>query len=301
MLVFLPIGQTLASSSEVRLASPKPVIKSKITQAGNRWRTTVRIGRITAFAVLAPLMVAVSDTPAQAAKRLTASQTKGLDRAGETITVTGRGYDVEKGIYVAFCLDNGAGVLPSPCGGGADMSGDSGASVWISSNPPSYAEGLTKPYGKGGSFKVTLKVSQMIGDIDCAVRGCAIVTRNDHTRTNDRSQDVRIPVRFAPAKSGQPAATAAPAVTGGVTSTTTARPNGSKKPAGPPTGRLATAAPPAAAEETTAVAAAEPMLSRTSTATPLGHWWAIGGAFLVGVLGTAIVGRMRRRKQGTTA
>ncbi|BBH65250.1 hypothetical protein ACTI_19350 [Actinoplanes sp. OR16] len=260
----------------------------------------MRIGRITAFAVLALLTTAVAGTPAQAAKRLTASQTKGLDRAGETVTVTGRGYDVEKGIYVAFCLDNGAGVLPSPCGGGADMTGGSGASVWISSNPPSYAEGLTTPYGKGGSFKVTLKVSQMIGDIDCAVRGCAIVTRNDHTRTDDRSQDVRIPVRFAPAKTDQPAATAAPvttgSATGGVTSTTAAKPNGSKKPVGPPTGRLATAAPPDATTAPVAVAAAEPILSRTSTATPMGHWWAIGGAFLVGVLGSAVVGRIRRRK-----
>ncbi|MBB2944633.1 hypothetical protein FB565_004366 [Actinoplanes lutulentus] len=258
----------------------------------------MRIGRIAAVAALALIVVTAGGTPAQAAKRLTVSKTKGLDRAGETVTVTGRGYDVEKGIYVAFCLDNGAGVLPSPCGGGADMSGDSGASVWISNNPPSYAEGLTKPYGKGGSFTVSLKVNQMIGDIDCAVRGCAIVTRADHTRTSDRSQDVRIPVRFA---------AAAGSTTDGVTSTTapqktpqntttTAKPNGSKTPVGPPTGRLATAAPPAATTAA-AIAVAEPMLSRTSTATPMGHWWAIGGAFLVGILATTVMGRIRRRKQ----
>ncbi|MEU8239485.1 hypothetical protein AB0C07_14685 [Actinoplanes missouriensis] len=262
----------------------------------------MRIGRITAFAALALLMVAASGTPAQAAKRLTVSKTKGLDRAGETVTVTGRGYDTSKGIYVAFCLDNGAGVMPSPCGGGADMSGSSGASVWISSNPPSYAEGLTKPYGKGGSFRVSVTVSQMIGDIDCAVRGCAIVTRNDHTRTSDRSQDVRIPVRFAAAKTtggaARTATTAAPASTAGVKSTTATGPNGSKTPVGPPTGRLATAAPPDAVATTpAAVTVAEPMLSRTSTATPLGHWWAIGGAFLVGMLATAVTGRIRRRKQ----
>jgi hypothetical protein len=270
----------------------------------------VRIGRITAFAALALLMVAVSGSPAHAARRLTASKIKNIDRAGETITVTGRGYNTEKGIYVAFCLDNGAGALPSPCGGGADMSGDSGASVWISSNPPSYAEGLTKPYGKGGSFTVTLKVGQMIGDIDCAVRGCAIVTRNDHTRTNDRSQDVRIPVRFAPAKTSTPdgvTSTTGPQTnatgpqpnTNGAPANTNGKPNGSRTPVGPPTGRLATAAPPAAATEPATVAVAEQVLTRTSTATPLGHWWAIGGAFLVGVLGTVVIGRIRRRKQGS--
>ena len=89
----------------------------------------MRIGRITAFAALALTMVAVTGAPAQGAKRLTVSKSKGLDRAGETVTVTGRGFDVTKGVYVAFCLDNGAGVLPSPCGGGQDMTGGSGASV----------------------------------------------------------------------------------------------------------------------------------------------------------------------------
>jgi hypothetical protein len=282
-----------------------------------RWRTPVRIGSRAATAVLALLTIAVTGTPALAAKRLTASKTKGLDRGGETVTVTGSGYDVSKGIYVAFCLDNGPGMLPSPCGGGADMSGGSGASVWISSNPPSYAEGLTTPYGRGGSFKVAVRVSQKIGDIDCAVRGCAIVTRNDHTRTGDRSQDYRIPVRFAaPSGAAGPGAATGP---GGATGPGTAAGPGAatgtapkpvpatngrstpatgsaKVPAGPPTGKLATAAPPAA---TTAVAlrAAEPALNRTTSATPLGHWWAIGGAFLVGLLAASVGGRLRRRKQ----
>jgi hypothetical protein len=252
----------------------------------------VRIGPRTAATVMTLLIVAMTGTPAAAAKRLTVSKTKGLDRAGATVTVTGRGYDVTKGIYVAFCLDNGPGVMPSPCGGGADMSGGSGASAWISSNPPSYAEGLTTPYGKGGSFKVSIRVSQMIGDVDCAVRGCAIVTRNDHTRTGDRSQDVRIPIRFA-------AGTAAAPVTAGTTAAATgtaAKPAGKRSaPAGPPTGKLATAAPPATAPAI-ALQAAEPALSRTSSATPLGHWWAIGGAFVVGILTAAVTGRIRRSR-----
>ncbi|WP_433792603.1 hypothetical protein [Actinoplanes sp. CA-252034] len=257
----------------------------------------MRIEPRVSVAAMALLIVAVTGSPAIAAGRLTASKTKGIARSGETITVTGRGYDTTKGIYVAFCLDNGPGVMPSPCGGGADMSGGSGASVWISSNPPSYAEGLTTPYGEGGSFRVSLKVSQMIGDVDCAVRGCAVVTRNDHTRTSDRSQDVRIPVRFAASTVSNATSTTAPPA--GVT---TNRPGGGQPagnrsaPVGPPTGRLATAGPPTTAA-VVALEAAEPALSRTSSATPLGHWWAIGGAFLVGVLVTGLAGRVRQRRE----
>jgi hypothetical protein len=254
----------------------------------------MRFGSRAAVAAMALLIVAVTGTPAVAAKRLTVSKTKGIARSGETVTVIGRGYDETKGVYVAFCLDNGPGVMPSPCGGGADMSGGSGASVWISSNPPSYAEGLTTPYGKGGGFRVSIRVSQMIGDIDCAVRGCAVVTRNDHTRTGDRSQDVRVPVRFAAPDAGtaDPAPTAAPGA-----GTAGGKPTGKPSaPAGPPTGRLATAGPPASAA-VVALNAAEPALSRTSSATPLGHWWAIGGAFLVGALVTGLAGRVRNRRR----
>lgn len=251
----------------------------------------------TAAAALALLATAgllvVAESPARAAKKLAVSKTRNLNRAGETVTVSGRGYDTTKGIYVAFCVDNGPGVQPSPCGGGADMSGSSGTSAWISSNPPSYGEGLAKPYGKGGSFRVSLRVSQMIGDVDCALRGCAVVTRADHTRSSDRSQDVRVAVRFAPAPAGAPA-TAAP--TAAVVAGGTKAPAGQRStPAGPPTGRLATAAPPSAAVAV-AMESQEIPLTRTSAATPLGHWWAIAGAFVVGLLAATVVGRLRRRR-----
>lgn len=248
----------------------------------------MRLALRTAMSVaLAMLVIGAFSAPAQAARRLSVSKTKGLDRGGESVTVSGRGYDVTKGIYVAFCVDNGPGALPSPCGGGADMSGSSGTSAWISSNPPSYGEGLATPYGKGGSFRVSIRVSRTIGDVDCVVRACAIVTRADHTRTSDRSQDVRVPLRFG---TGAEPATAA-------TGRQAPQAKGSK-PAGPPTGRLATAAPPGAVTSETPPAAAI-ALNRTTTATPLGHWWAIGGAFLTGVIGTVLIGRLRRRKQTT--
>ncbi|MFA7265289.1 MAG: hypothetical protein WC054_03155 [Candidatus Nanopelagicales bacterium] len=121
----------------------------------------------------------------------------GISVDGETVRVSGSGFDTTKGIYVAFCVKPPAGQAPSPCGGGADTNGDSGSSEWISSNPPPYGKSLAKPYGAGGTFSVSVRVSSKIGSVDCRVSTCVIATRADHTRSSDRSQDVFIPIRFA--------------------------------------------------------------------------------------------------------
>lgn len=196
--------------------------------------------RVVGFAGVAAsvALVLTAAVPASAAgnsatgpedQKLTVSKAAGLAAAGETVTVSGTGYNTEKGIYVAFCVDNGAGKTPTPCVGGVDMSGESGASVWISSNPPSYGEGLAKPYkgsGHNGSFSVQLKVRAKDANTDCTKSGvtCAVITRNDHTRGGDQSQTVRIPVTFggsggvpeAEGASGTtPSATAGANTTGG--------------------------------------------------------------------------------------
>lgn len=135
--------------------------------------------------------------------QLTVSKTSGLVPAGETVTVTGTGYDTSKGVYVALCDTSSAGPsqAPSPCIGGVDMDGSGGASVWVSSNPPPYGEGLTTPYtgsGADGGFSVQLDVKASDENTDCTAPGteCAVVTRNDHTRSSDRGQDVFVPVSF---------------------------------------------------------------------------------------------------------
>ncbi|WP_235030107.1 hypothetical protein [Nonomuraea solani] len=160
-----------------------------------------------ASCLLLPLALALSPAPAAtgtAGQRLTVSQAAGLSPDGQTITVTGQGYDTSKGVYVAFCVLPKPGEPPTPCGGGADMSGASGASKWISSNPPKYGQGLAQPYGDAGSFTATLKISPVIGVaaegsqvFDCREVACGVVTRADHTRTADRSQDVFVRVTFA--------------------------------------------------------------------------------------------------------
>ncbi|MFE7270518.1 hypothetical protein [Streptomyces sp. NPDC057623] len=198
-----------------------------------------------AAAAASVLLVLPAASPAAAAggsstgpegQRLTVSKSSGLDPDGETVTVTGSGYNTEKGIYVAFCVDNGAGKTPTPCVGGVDMSGESGASAWVSSNPPSYGEGLAKPYegsGHKGSFSVRLKVRAKDANTDCTESGvkCAVITRNDHTRGGDQSQTVRIPVTFGgsggSASNGDgaaatPTATAGAGTTGGGTTDSSA-------------------------------------------------------------------------------
>ncbi|MFC9942180.1 hypothetical protein [Streptomyces pratensis] len=148
-----------------------------------------------------PAVAAGASATGPEGQKLTVSKAAGLAEAGETVTVTGSGYNVEKGVYVAFCVDNGAGRTPTPCVGGVDMAGESGASVWVSSNPPSYGEGLAEPYGGSGhkgTFSVQLKVRAKDANTDCAKSGvtCSVITRNDHTRGGDQSQTVRIPVKF---------------------------------------------------------------------------------------------------------
>jgi hypothetical protein len=122
-------------------------------------------------------------------------------KSGDLLVVSGQHYDETIGIYVAFCKVVTSGKLPSPCGGGADKSGITGASEWISSNPPSYGVGLAKPYLPGGRFTVKLKVSPIIAvpngkAIDCRKTACAIYTRADHTRGDDRSYDLAVPLTF---------------------------------------------------------------------------------------------------------
>ena len=135
---------------------------------------------------------------------LTVSKTSGIDPDGETVTVTGSGYDTAKGIYVALCdtANASSSIAPGPCIGGVDMEGDGGSSAWISSNPPPYGEGLATPYtggGTDGGFTVELSVKAKDDNTDCTASGteCAVVTRNDHTRSSDRGQDKFVPVTFA--------------------------------------------------------------------------------------------------------
>lgn len=128
--------------------------------------------------------------------RLTVTPTKGLSPTSQIVTVTGRGFSETVGIYVGLCVTPRPGAKPTPCGGGVNQDGSSGASAWISSNPPPYGQSLAIPYKRGGRFTVQLAVRSTIGSFDCRVVSCAIVARADHTRAFDRRWDVVVPVNF---------------------------------------------------------------------------------------------------------
>ncbi|MGC5031354.1 hypothetical protein [Micromonospora sp. DT229] len=238
-------------------------------------------------------------------QRLSVNKTTGIPLTGATVTVTGSGYDTGKGIYVAYCVDNGAGVAPSPCGGGVDTTGSTGASHWISSNPPSYAEGLTVAYGAGGSFTVQVKITSKIGDVDCTTGRCVVASRNDHTRASDRSQDVKVPVSFATAASPS-APAAAPASTAPATPAAPA-PNAPAATGSTPTplapsaaaaGATGAADIEVATGSTPAPGAEQPLLTtQVSDSSDAGRWFTAVLAGLAVLLVVVVALRMRGRRR----
>ncbi len=144
------------------------------------------------LALTALLLGSISGTGGQ---ELTVSQTTIAPNA--KVVVTGKGFDPKVGIYLAFCKIPEYGQMPSPCGGGVNMSGKNKSSIWISNNAPKYGKGLAIKFGKNGSFKQTLRLSPIINnEIDCRVDKCAITVRADHTRSDNRNYDLFIPIKF---------------------------------------------------------------------------------------------------------
>jgi len=105
---------------------------------------------------------------------------------------------VSKGVYVFVC-NQATWNANRRCVGGVNIDGASPLSQWISSNPPGYAKGLTIEFGVNGSFAVPLLVraiDESTNLIDCTKEQCGVVAFADHTRREDRSQDVFVPISF---------------------------------------------------------------------------------------------------------
>lgn len=134
-------------------------------------------------------------------KTLSASNATGLPTAGSTITVTGTGYNLSQGYYVALCAvpsDYSYGTKPSPCAGG-DGQGSSGVgpSAWVTNSPLGGSAAV--PIAANGTFTAQIYVKEAAGGLDCGNPDvtCAIVSRRDHFAASDRSGDVYIPVSFS--------------------------------------------------------------------------------------------------------
>ena len=159
--------------------------------------TTTTVASTTSTTSSSVLKVAPTTTVVAASRpKLSVSQTNSLNPNGTSVTVRGTGYDVNKGVYVIVCTQAAPGPQAT-CIGGINIDGSSSSSVWISSNPPNYAVGLTTPFLPDGSFTIELVIVAKNGALDCTVLKCGVVTRSDHLRYTDRTQDVFVPISFS--------------------------------------------------------------------------------------------------------
>ncbi|GAA2249187.1 hypothetical protein GCM10010232_40970 [Streptomyces amakusaensis] len=133
--------------------------------------------------------------------------------SGANVNVTGSGYNQSQGIYVGLCaVPAGVDVndkttwnsKPTPCLGGQDEAGSTGASHWINNTWYWMSPNNSSPYTDGangtGTFHVNIHVKAKISaSVTCGQGGvtCAIVTRADHFDSNDRKYDVYVPVTFS--------------------------------------------------------------------------------------------------------
>ncbi|MFC9272250.1 hypothetical protein [Streptomyces zhihengii] len=119
--------------------------------------------------------------------------------AGQVITVTGAGFNPGQGIYVGLCVVDGAAGTnkPTPCLGGQDESGSTGASHWVNNTFGGLFANSSK-FGAGGTFDVDIYVKATLDDGSVCGQDveCAVVTRADHFDSGDRKYDVHVPVTF---------------------------------------------------------------------------------------------------------
>jgi pectate lyase len=193
-------GEISSTTSSVTSTTQGAIESTTVatTAAGLQTSTTTSIatvtsgnsGTVSSSAVPATTTSVVVNRP-----KLSVSQTTNLNPSGTSVTVRGTGFDVSKGVYVIVCSQAAPGPQAT-CIGGVNIDGSSSSSVWVSSNPPNYAVGLTTPFQPDGSFIVDLVIVAKSGALDCTAIRCGVVTRSDHLRYTDRTQDVFVPISF---------------------------------------------------------------------------------------------------------
>ena len=127
---------------------------------------------------------------------------------GDRFVVSGTGYDPARGIYVAICaIPDDPTVRPGPCLGGVPSTEGEAVeegsiqfapSNWINDDwawklfgARSYDDRAT------GTFTAYIEVPPTSDEkVDCRAVACALYTRNDHTASGDRVQDLYIPLGF---------------------------------------------------------------------------------------------------------
>ncbi|MCX4529493.1 hypothetical protein OG982_27990 [Streptomyces sp. NBC_01551] len=175
-------------------------------------RTAARLVARAAFAATAAVALALGVAGSASAATSTRTVTDGgttyrlsltapatAAAAGQNVTVTGSGYNTGQGVYVGLCAVSGApgASKPTPCLGGSDQAGTTGASHWVS-NVLGGTLPNTSRFGAGGTFSVTIHVKADLGNgqICGETVECAVVTRADHFNSGNRKYDVHVPVTF---------------------------------------------------------------------------------------------------------
>lgn len=128
---------------------------------------------------------------------------------GDRLVVSGDGYDGSRGIYVAVCrVPDELDGKPGPCLGGVGSQEveefDEGVVQWAASNwiNEAFAWRLfgSRSYDDtaAGTFTAYIEVPAAADkNLDCAIDVCGLYTRNDHTASDDRVQDLYLPLRWA--------------------------------------------------------------------------------------------------------
>jgi len=193
-------GENSTTTSSVTSTTQGAIESTTVatTGAGSQTSTTTSIATVTSGnsgAVSSSAVPATTTSVVVNRPKLSVSQTTNLNPSGTSVTVRGTGFDVSKGVYVIVCSQAAPGPQAT-CIGGVNIDGSSSSSVWVSSNPPNYAVGLTTPFQPDGSFTIELVIVAKSGALDCTAIRCGVVTRSDHLRYTDRTQDVFVPISF---------------------------------------------------------------------------------------------------------
>lgn len=130
-------------------------------------------------------------------------------QVGDRLVVTGAGYDGDRGLYVAVCrIPDELDGKPGPCLGGVGSQEveefEEGVVQWAPSNwineafawrlfgARSFDDTAT------GAFTAYIEVPPAADEnVDCTVEACGLYTRNDHTASGDRVQDLYVPLAWA--------------------------------------------------------------------------------------------------------
>jgi hypothetical protein len=142
----------------------------------------------------------VTTTPAGAAQghSVTVSPYTGLPASGAQVTISGKGFDPSKDLWVAVCAADG--VAPAAmirCIGGAipDDNETTGWGIVSSASTAPYPGPVLAHWTGGGAFTITLILPAAIGDaVDCVNNPCEVVTRSSDDQ--DRTEDATVPVTF---------------------------------------------------------------------------------------------------------